>query len=405
MNDFQINADRDLNEAQTNSPLPTKRILFIVNDITYFFSHRVIIARAAAKAGLQVHVAAYNAIEMADLLRKEGMTPHQIAIPRGISLNPFKEIAGGISTFALYRQIAPDIIHAVTLKPALVAGFVARLRGGPAAVLAINGLGYTFVGDSIQARLLRFIARPALKYVLRYNQARTIVQNPDDLDVLRRIAGISDHRISLIKGSGVDCSRFEVIEEPPEPVLVVLASRMLWDKGIGDFVEAARILHKRGVAARFALVGKPDPSNPRGVPAEQLRSWSDDGHIEYWGYRGGMETVLSSAHIVCLPSFYREGVPKVLIEAAACGRPIVTTDTAGCREIGRDGENAILVPPRDPARLADALERLILDRELRVKMGKRGREIVLSEFSDSHVVAKTLDLYRNLLGAQFPRAA
>jgi glycosyltransferase involved in cell wall biosynthesis len=180
------------------------------------------------------------------------------------------------------------------------------------------------------------------------------------------------------------------------PLIVVLPSRLLWEKGIGEFVEAAKSLKTQGITARFALVGEPDPGNPSSVSAAQLRAWDAEGVVEWWGWRSNMETVIRESHIVCLPS-YGEGVPRVLIEAAASGRPIVTTDAPGCREIVRHGVNGFLVPQRDIPALTNALRVLLVNGTLRAALGQNGREIAVKEFSIEKVTRETLDVYRNLL--------
>ena len=172
---------------------------------------------------------------------------------------------------------------------------------------------------------------------------------------------------------------------------------MVWDKGVKEFVTAAEILRRRGTGARFILVGDPDPENPASVPEEQLRTWRESGVVECWGRRSDMPNVFALAHVVCLPSAYGEGVPKVLLEAAACGRPIVTTDSPGCREVVRHEDNGLLVPVRSTVELADALQRLIENPELRQKMGARGREIAVKEFALEKVVSETIALYEELL--------
>jgi glycosyltransferase involved in cell wall biosynthesis len=192
---------------------------------------------------------------------------------------------------------------------------------------------------------------------------------------------------------------FAPAPEPAGPVCVVLAARMLWDKGVGEFVEAARLIRQAGVQARFALVGDPDPDNPASVPEAVLRSWHGQDGIEWWGRRDDMPSVYHAAHIACLPSYYREGLPKVLLEAAACGRPLITTDAPGCREVVQDGDNGILVTPRDAQSLARAIGKLIGDEKLRHTMGKRGREIILKDFSSELVVRETLGLYRELVAS------
>jgi glycosyltransferase involved in cell wall biosynthesis len=211
-------------------------------------------------------------------------------------------------------------------------------------------------------------------------------------------------RAVLIRGSGVDVRAFSPSEEPEGVPVVLLASRLLWDKGVREFVEAARKLRGRGQACRFVLVGVPDKENPEAVPEATLRAWSAEGIVEWWGLRDDMPAVLRQAALVVLPS-YREGIPKILLEAAAGGRPIVTTDVSGCREVVRDGENGLLVPPRDASSLAEAIATLLRDRSLRERMGRRGREIAVSEFSEEVVIAATLSVYRDALGSDWPQGS
>jgi glycosyltransferase involved in cell wall biosynthesis len=222
-------------------------------------------------------------------------------------------------------------------------------------------------------------------------------QNPDDLAVFIDKGIVSKEKTVLIKGSGVDTSIFKTTPEVEGLPVVVLASRMLWAKGIQEFVDAVRILSDSGVKARFALVGKSDPANPSAIPTDQLQSWNEGGVVEWWGHKSDMPGVFGQSHIVCLPSSYGEGVPKVLIEAAACGRAIVTTNTPGCREIVRHGENGLLIPVRDSKALADALRTLIENPDMRARMGARGREIAVAEFSEEKVIEQTLFVYGELL--------
>jgi glycosyltransferase involved in cell wall biosynthesis len=198
----------------------------------------------------------------------------------------------------------------------------------------------------------------------------------------------------LIRGSGVDLNTFVPAEEPSGPVTVVLASRLLGDKGVREFVGAARQLHARGIKGRFVLVGDVDPGNPTSLTSSEIRSWEYDGTIEWWGHRDDMSQVFADCHLVCLPS-YQEGLPKVLIEAAAAGRPIVTTDVPGCREVVQHGETGFLVPPRTVSPLASALEQLMLDQALRARFGARAREGSV-QFDLQTVIADTLALYQTV---------
>ncbi len=272
----------------------------------------------------------------------------------------------------------------------------ARLAGTKAVVNALMGLGFVYSSSSAKARALRPIVSTLLKSSLSHPRARTIVQNRDDLGFLRDSGLAPANSLRLIAGSGVDPDSYPAVPVPDGIPLVVLPSRLLKAKGVLEFAEAARRLKSEGVAARFALVGEPDLLNPGSVTAAELAALVANGSVEHWGWRRDMAAVLAQSSLVCLPSTYGEGVPKSLIEAAAAGRAIVTTDTPGCRDIVRDGENGWLVPPRDVAALASTL-RLALERaDLRAQFGARGREIVMEEFTARHVIGATLDVYREL---------
>jgi glycosyltransferase involved in cell wall biosynthesis len=254
-------------------------------------------------------------------------------------------------------------------------------------------MGWLFVSSNWRAKILRIAIRKVLGVLLRGTSV--IVENKDDQAIMADI-GVAGQRIHLIRGAGVDTSLYAPSPEPEGIPLVVLPARMLWDKGVGEFVEAAAQLRKRGVNARFVLVGDPDAQNPASVSAQQLTIWQKEGIVEWWGRREDMPQILAQSHIVCLPS-YREGLPKSLLEAASCGRPIVTTNVPGCREIVSDGDNGLLVEARNAAALAEALARLLADPVLRQQMGRRGRERVLGEFSQERIVAQVLALYREVL--------
>ena len=377
-----------------NRAVTLGRLLYVVNEAGFFLSHRLPLARAARTAGYEVHVATPEG-KGADQIRADKFQFHTIPMSRK-GMNPREELRSIVALYRLYRQVAPDIIHHVTIKPVLYGGLMARLARVPAVVNAVTGLGFVFVSTGVRARLRRLGVRLAYRLALGHPNSRVIFQNPDDRETFVNEHLLPDCRAALIRGSGVDMTTFVPLPETDGPPLVVLAARMLWDKGVGEFVEAVRTLRGSGVEARFALVGDTDEGNPAAVPDSRLSAWREERVVEWWGHRNDMTRVFAEAHIVCLPS-YREGLPKVLIEAAACGRPIVTTDTPGCREIVRDGENGFLVPPRDVNRLATAMRRLIDDTELRKCFGFRGRQIAEAEFSIERVVSSTLTVYKELL--------
>jgi glycosyltransferase involved in cell wall biosynthesis len=368
------------------------KLLFVVTEDWYFVSHRLLLAVAAREAGYDVAVAT-RARQHAETIRRAGIRVIPFELSRRVG-NPLLEL---LRLLSLYRRERPDIVHHVALKPVFLGGLAVCLAGFPAQVNAVAGLGWLFISRSRTARLLSPLIRWILARLLNSPRCRVIVQNPDDAELLTK-SGVKKPHLRMIRGAGVDTFQFSPSPEPIEPVCVVLASRILWDKGVGEFVEAARRLKKEeGVKARFILVGDPDPDNPASVPDAILSAWQKEKVVECWGHREDMVTVFHATHVVCLPS-YREGLPKVLLEAAACGRPIVTTDVPGCREVVREGENGLLVPARDAKALSDALLRLIKNPALRAEMGHRSREIVLKEFSSEKVIAQTLDLYEELTG-------
>ena len=371
-----------------------KLILFVANQAQYFMAHWLRRAQAARAEGYEVHVAVQDS-EAVGKLREEGFVVHLIPLQRR-GMNPIKEIFSLGALVNLYRKLRPDLVHHLTIKPVLYGGLAARLTRTPAVVSAITGLGYVFTQHGVFAFLLRKAVTFGYRFAMGHPCIRVTFENPDDRAQFVKHRLISERNSVWIKGAGVDISEFAPTSEHAGPPLVVLASRLLWDKGVGEFVDSARELRNAGVSARFVLVGDTDPDNPSGVPREQLELWKEKGAVEWWGWRQDIPYVLEQAHIVCLPSYYREGIPRILIEAAACGRPIVTTDLPGCREAVRDGESGLIVPARNVGRLASALRRLIDDAELRKKMGLCGRKIAESEFAEAKIIRHTLDVYQEL---------
>ena len=310
---------------------------------------------------------------------------------------PLRELCLLYELWQIYASEKPDLVHHVGLKPVIYGSLVARLFPISGVVNALSGLGFVFSSKQVFARVLRPVINLALSLGLKHKNVRVIVQNQSDFEMLTRSIGMDSDSVRLIRGAGVDLRLFS--EKPPNSQLplVVLVARMLWDKGVGDFVEAASRIRQAGVKARFALVGIPDPENPTSVPEAQLRAWQDRGQIEWWGYRADIPAVLAMASIACLPTFYGEGVPKALIEAMASSRPIVTTDIPGCRELVDGGRNGILVAPRDVVALTSALKTLIGDPERCRQMGNNGRLMVEKSLSLDHVIKATINLYQELV--------
>lgn len=370
-----------------------KQVAFFVTVDWYFCQHYLALARAARDAGFSVSV--ITGVEAhGQVIRESGLRLIPFEVSRK-GVNPVSELGAIWRLARILRVERPDLLHNIAQKPVLYGTLVARFLGIPAVVNGIAGMGYLFTSEERRARLIRRLAIYGYRRLLRAPRVRTLVQNADDQAQLRRLTGIDP---VLIPGSGVNLERFSPSPEPPGPPVVVLASRMLWDKGVGELVEAARILKARGCRARLVLVGKPDPGNPNSVDEAQLREWQRGGCVEWWGHRSDMPAVLRQAHIACLPSYYREGIPKFLLEAAAAGLPLVTTDAPGCREAVDDGTNGVLVPPREPVALADGLESLLRDPERRRRLGVRSRQLAEERFAEDRIHAQTLGVYRELLG-------
>ncbi len=373
-----------------------KRLLFVVNDPLFFLSHRLPLALAAKDAGLQVGVAT-PADRGWEQVRDAGLTFHPLRMSRW-STNPWSEMRALVSLTALYRSLRPDIVHHVTIKPVLYGSFAARLCAVPCVVNAVTGLGQVFSARGAGAHLRRALVLRIYRSALAVPGQRTITQNPEDAAMFVEKGMLSAERLVLIRGAGVDTTKFRPTPEPGGPPVVLFAGRLLVDKGIGEFAAAARTLRLTGCQARFLIAPVPADGNPGAVPPGDLESWHREGIIELLGHQREMWRLLRNVHIVCLPTYYCEGIPKILIEAAAAGRAIVTTDWPGCREIVRDGVNGLLVAPRDAEALAAALRKLISDAELRRSFGSAGRRIVLSDgYSETAVIEETLSVYEKCL--------
>lgn len=366
------------------------RLLFVVTEDWYFCSHRLALAAAAQAAGYTVHVATRVGTDGARI-RGAGFTLHAVPFARS-PRRPDRDLAALAALVRVYRRVRPHIVHHVALKPIVLGSLAAVWARPPLVVNALTGLGYVFSSPSGRARLLRPPLRLLLRWLLRREGALTVLQNADDRALLAGAAVIDPARSAVVRGSGVDLARFAPPARRSGVPLVVLAGRMLRDKGVEEFVAAARRLRAGGCAARFALVGGTDPDNPAALARDRLAAWHAEGAIEWWGRREDMPAVWAQAHVACLPS-YREGLPMALLEAAAAGLALVATDVPGCREIVRHGDNGLLVPPGDPEALAAALARVLADASLRARMGTRSRALA-ADFAIGRVVRETLAVYR-----------
>jgi glycosyltransferase involved in cell wall biosynthesis len=372
------------------------KLVYVVSEDWYFVSHRIALAVAAKEAGYDVTVIT-QVNRHGDKIRDAGLALEPIAFDRS-TINPFSDAKTLGHLVALYRRLTPDIVHHVAMKPVLYGSLAARRARVPGVVNALMGLGYVFTSGDVKARALKPLVRTALKAALSHRNSRVIVQNADDEQLLRTEHLAEPSAIRLIRGSGVDLTAFPFSEPPAGRPRVVLPARMLRDKGVVEFVTAARILKAEGVDADFVLAGSPDPVNPSSLTDAEITSWVREGLVTYLGWREDMPALLASATVVCLPS-YREGLPKVLLEAAACGRAIVTTDVPGCREIVQDGVNGWLAPPRDATALADALRAALTRDDLRASFAHAGRQLIEREHAIGAVIGATLAVYAEVLGS------
>lgn len=374
------------------------RLLFVVNDPGFFVSHRLVIAEAARDAGYHVGVATMDGPAVGQI-RGAGLEHHCLRMTRS-GQNPLYEVLAYHHIFRVLRRVRPDIAHLVTIKPVVYGGIAARRAGVPAVVSAISGLGFLFSDNqSMRRRVSRRLVKFLYRWALGHPNQRVVVQNLDDRDVLERIGALDRCKATLVKGAGVDLADYRMEAEPAGVPTVVMAARLLRAKGVEEFIAAARLLIERGVRARFQLVGAPDPGNPGSITNAEWEKWSREGPVECLGFRKDMQQIFAGASVVVLPSYYGEGLPKVLIEAASSGRPIVTTNIPGCRDAIVPGQSGILVEPRNVGGLASAIQRLVDDPELRDRMGKAGRALAEREFAIEAVVSAHLKIYEELLGA------
>jgi len=365
--------------------------MFVISEDWYFLSHRLVLARACRDLGWDVVVATRVDCH-ADAILSEGFRLIPIRMLRS-SREPIHEILTISGLVSIYAHERPDIVHQVGLKPVIYGSLAAMVARVGLVVNALSGLGYVFTSGRTSIRVARLMIKVVLWACLRPRRNRLIVQNEQDASLLlANCHGLAGHT-EIIKGSGVDLDKFVPIAEPKGEIVVALVSRMLKDKGIRETVMAARELKRRGSKTQIWLVGGPDLANPSSIPEETLRLWHEEGCIRWLGHQSDVKAVWSKAHIAILPS-YREGMPMALLEAAACGRPMVATDVPGCNDLVEDGINGFLVPHNDWMNLADSVETLANSADLRARFGAAARKKVESGYGQQLVVDQTLALYR-----------
>lgn len=370
-----------------------RKIVYLVSEDWYFCSHRLALGVAAKNAGADVVVATQINDHRGEI-ESAGLRVAPITMQRS-GRNPIADLATIQQITQLYRREKPDLVHHVALKPILYGGIAAKRAGVPAVVNAVAGMGFMFISESLFARMARPLIVRAQSALMNRLNTRTILQNPDDEALYTETFGVARERITIIPGAGVDIDEFSVTPEPDGTPVAVCVSRMLRDKGIHELVSAARQLREKDVGLVVRLVG-PTDDNPASIPKATLEAWSRDGIVEVAGPSNDIAGEYARAHIAILPS-YREGLPKSLIEAASCGRPIVATDVPGCREVCIEGETGYLVPARMVEPLANALERLAVDPALRQRLGTNARRNAETVFAADIINAQTISAYEELL--------
>lgn len=378
------------------SPDPGSRqpkLLFLVTEDWYFWSHRLPIARAARDAGYDVNIAA-RITDHGEKIKSEGFRLHPLHWQRRGGLVDAIRAFGEL--WRLYRQIRPDILHHIAIKPVVYGSIVARAVGCRAIINSINGLGFAFTEDGLRARTIRATLRVLFKIAVDRPQALLLLQNKDDQNTLTKSGFVKRSKLAILRGSGIETNHYLLMPDPTEPVFTVATvTRMLTIKGVEDVVEASRILRRQGIRHRLLLVGPPDPDNPSSIDGAKLSAWAKEPGIEWLGRIDDVRDIWSKAHVAILASLGGEGVPKTLLEAAACGRPLVATDVPGCREIVRHGITGLLVNPRSPHQLADAIRILRENPEMRHRFGIAARQLAEADFSTDYIARTMLTMYQD----------
>lgn len=403
MGNNKLSAGKLLSHASSQVSFRSKKkLLFVVNDIGYLISHRLALVEEARALGHEVYIASPQG-EAADILGSDRF--HHIRIPLSRwGMNPFSDLYCLFSLIRIYINLKPDLVHHISIKPVVYGTIAARLTSVPAIVNSISGLGYMFSGEGRSASFRKWLATTLYRLSLRGSSSINICHNPDNLKFFEKVVGIDKSQLRILLGSGVDLSSFRPQSEPSGPITILLAARLLTEKGIREFAEAATLLQSQDFAPRFILIGQTFPAKPGAISDIEIQRWKKEGILEYHGFQSNVRHWIEQSHIVCLPS-YQEGMPKILLEAAACGKAIVASKIPSICHIFKNGQNAVLIPPKDTSRLAAALKLLSEDSELREYLGANARKTVEERgCSLESIVSQTLGIYGYLLGIESGKA-
>ncbi len=376
-----------------------KKLLFNITEDWFFCSHFLERALAAKKGGFSIFVLSRLSLNK-DILDNYGFKFISLPYKRK-STNLFYEFFVLIKIILIYKRVRPDIVHHVAAKPIIYGSIAARICKIKSVINAPVGLGYVFISDTLKAKVLRPILKILFKCFLNSHNGidrrnKVIFENNDDLNYFIKLGALDPKNACIIQGAGVKIKQKYKPQKNKKIPTIALVARMLKDKGINEFVEVARILNREKIIGNFLLVGDIDPDNPSSLKRQILSKWNDDRVIEWVGWVENVGEILEKTDILCLPS-YREGLPKALIEGAAYGLPIVTTNTVGCRDVVEDGVNGFLVPIKNVDQLSRRIFELIINKDLRNKMGMESFKIASSKFSSKIIISQTLKVYNEML--------
>ena len=366
-------------------------VLLSANTSWYLYNFRLPLLKELVSRGCKVHaLAPYDSY--AEKLEEIGIEHIPINITRS-GLNPFADMALFSQFLSIYRRYKPDIVQHFTVKPVIYGTLAAHICNIPHIINMVPGMGYVFTGTSIKKFWVQRVVRLLYKATMNFSH-HVFFQNHDDRDYFLKYNLVDATRTSIVSGTGVDTTKFRPIKKKKRRgITFIMAARMLWDKGVGEYVKAARIVKQKYPNSRFWMLGPVDMENPKGIKIEQLQRWNSEGVVQYFGMTDSIKNYLCDADVIVLPSYYREGIPLSLLEGAAMGMPIITTDSPGCREVVERKKNGFLVPIKDPIALANAMEKLAGNPALVSKMGKESRNLVKRKFDSKIVVKEILHYY------------